>query len=96
MTSHRIPGGRRIDPAKLRAARERKEMHRGELAAASGVSVGMIAGIEQGARNGSIETLRLLADALHVTIGHLLTGGDGDTGQLLPSGHDTMNAAHAD
>lgn len=59
------PTGRvRIDPAKLRAARERRCWYRRELATAAGLSTSTIDALELGRRGGNLHTIARLAAAL--------------------------------
>lgn len=56
----------------LRVYRELRGMTQSSLATAAGVNRVQIADIEAGRGNGSIDTVRKLAEALHVTIDDLV------------------------
>ena len=59
-------------PARLRAAREMRSLTQGELARDTGLQPSAVSHFETGGRKPSFDNLRLLADALEVTIDYLL------------------------
>lgn len=65
----------------LRAARIAEHLSVETLAAAAGVSAGSISQLERGRGNPSFLTLRRLAAALHVPLGHFLQGPE--TGPMV-------------
>ncbi len=61
-----------IFPARLKAARELRELSQGELAARTGLQPSAVSHFETGGRKPSFDNLRRLADALEVTTDYLL------------------------
>lgn len=61
-----------IFPARLRAAREKRDISQDELAKRSGLQPSAISHFETGTRKPSFDNLRRLADALDVTTDYLL------------------------
>jgi transcriptional regulator with XRE-family HTH domain len=61
--------------ARLRAAREAAGLTQQALAAASGVSQRMISSVELDSTDVSVSKLRALADALRVSLDHLVPPG---------------------
>jgi transcriptional regulator with XRE-family HTH domain len=59
-------------PERLRAAREKRGLSQGELAARAGLQASAISHFETGTRKPSFDNLRRLADALEVTTDYLL------------------------
>lgn len=81
----------RLFPARLKAARELREMNQSELAESAGLPATSISHFEAGTRKPSFDNLRLLADALKVTADYLL--GRVDQPEAV-GGPDTL-ARHA-
>lgn len=61
-----------VFPARLRAAREQRDLKQNELASRSGLQTSAISHFETGTRKPSFDNLRRLADALDVTTDYLL------------------------
>jgi transcriptional regulator with XRE-family HTH domain len=61
-----------VFPERLRAAREKRGLSQGELAARAGLQASAISHFETGSRKPSFDNLRRLADALNVTTDYLL------------------------
>ena len=68
-------------PGRLRAAREKRDLSQGRLAARAGLQASAISHFETGARKPSFDNLRRLAEALDVTTDYLL-GRVSDTDAL--------------
>ena len=70
-------GPQEFFPNRLRAARERRGLSQGGVAARTGLQVSAVSHFETGGRKPSFDNLRRLADALEVTTDYLL-GRTGD------------------
>jgi len=62
----------------VRELRKHQRMTGADLAAKSGVSVGMLSKIENGATSPSLNTISMLAHALNVPVAHLFSGYEED------------------
>ncbi|MCJ7602393.1 MAG: helix-turn-helix domain-containing protein [Desulfobulbaceae bacterium] len=65
-----------IFKARLRNARESRELSQGELAKRAGLQASAVSHFETGARKPSFDNLKRLADALRVTTDYLLGRSD--------------------
>ncbi len=61
-----------VFPARLRAAREKRNLSQGDLASRTGLQASAISHFETATRKPSFDNLRRLADALDVTTDYLL------------------------
>jgi transcriptional regulator with XRE-family HTH domain len=69
-----------VFPARLRAARELRDLNQEELARRAGLQASAVSHFETGARKPSFHNLKRLADALSVTTDYLLGRVDDPTG----------------
>ncbi len=81
--------------ATLRSTRRASGLTVEALAAASSVSAGLISQLERGQGNPSFLTLRRLASALDVPIGHFLQGPEPETAMVVRAGErKRLHLAH--
>ena len=69
-----------IFPARLRAARELRELNQGQLGQRASLQASAVSHFETGARKPSFDNLKRLADALNVTTDFLLGRVDDPSG----------------